>query len=203
MSIELRHIMARKRTVLFALVLWCLVLVLGVMYLFSQRNDVLPNAPVVKNAFMQAADNTAAKYQGLALRPNMLATVAVVFDPKNTLLAYTPSVQKGEENIKSAVEESTFDTPYAHYNYKLTSTQTGNTDNTYVTDSLELDVTTTVQGVETIVRYMDDGADGSLDEVYVGDSKVEDQAFFAAAQDQYTAELVVSRNYLLGLTTEK
>lgn len=194
---ELQHIIARKRAIIFALVLWCLVLVLGVLYLFGQRSDVLPSTPVVQNAVMQAADTAAAKYQGLSLRPNMLATVAVVFDPKNTLLAYTPVVAKTENDTGIVSEESSFKTPYAEYAYTLSSTEDA-TKNTFVTDSLKLDF----KGNDVEIIYIDDKADGTLDDVYVNGKGVDDPQFFAAAQDQYTAELVVSRNYLLGLTTE-
>lgn len=188
--------MAKKRAIILALVLWCLVFALGVIYLFSQRNNVLPSAPEVKNAVMQAADNAAAKYEGLSLRPNMLATVAVVFDPKNTLLAYTPVVAKTENDTGIVSEESSFKTPYAEYIYTLTSTE-DKTKDTYVTDSLKLEF----KGNDVDIIYIDDKADGTLDDVYVNGKGVDDPEFFTAAQDQYTAELIVSRNYLLGLTT--
>lgn len=194
---ELQHILASKRAIILALALWCLVLVLGVMYLFSQRNDVLPSAPVVKNAVMRAADNAAAKYRGLSLRPNMLATVAVVFDPHNALLTYAPIIEKPKDDAAIVSEKSSFKTPYANYAYTLTSTE-AETKDTYITDSLKLEFTSN----DVNIIYVDDKADGTLDDVYVNGKGVDDPQFFAAAQDQYTAELVVSRNYLLGLTTE-
>lgn len=193
---ELQNILVSKRAIILALVLWCLVLGLGVMYLFNQRSDVLPNAPAVKNAIMQAADNAAAKYPGLSLRPNMLATVAVVFDPQNALLAYTPILERPEDDAAIVSEKSSFKTPYANYAYILTSTE-GETKDTYITDSLKLEFSTN----DVNIMYVDDRADGTLDDVYVNGKAVDDPQFFAAAQDQYIAELVVSRNYLLGLTT--
>jgi len=194
---ELQNIVAKKRTIILALVVWCLVLVLGVLYLVSQRNDVLPPAPVVKNAVLQAVDNAAAKYQGLSLRPNMLATVAVVFDPKNTLIAYKPTVSKTEDDNGVISEESAFETPYGAYTYTLTSAEDTKKD-TFVTDSLKLEV----KNKDVDIIYVDIGADSTLDDVYVNGKGVDDPQFFSAAQDQYTAELVVSRNYLLGLTTD-
>lgn len=194
---ELQHIVASKRAIILALILWCLVLGLGMAYLFSQRSDVLPNAPVVKNAVMKAADNAAAKYRGLALHQNMLATVAVVFDSKNTLLAYTPDIAKSEDEKGVIEEKSSFSTPYAHYTYTLNSTE-DTTPGTYITDSLQLEF----DSKDVNILYIDNNADGVLDTVFLNDETVIDPQFFAAAQDQYIAELALSRNYLLGLTTK-
>lgn len=200
---ELQHILARKRAIILALILWCLVLGLGMAYLFSQRNDVLPNAPVVKNAVMKAADNAAAKYQGMALRPNMLATVAVVFDKTNSQLVYIPAVDSTSDGSQVITESSLFETSYASYDFLLHSTASKENDSTYITDYLTLTVTEHTQGGDVKVTYTDKGADGGLDAAYVDGVLVTDPSLYIAAQDQYTAELVVSRNYLLGLTTEK
>lgn len=202
MSIELTHVMARKRAVLLALILWCLVLVLGVLYLFSQRSNVLPPAPVAKNAIMRAADNAAARYQDLSLRPSMLATVAVVFDSNNQLVSYVPALDTDKKGKGIVEEASIFDTPQAKYEFMLTSTKSPTNATTYITDSLQLTVTEHTKGGEVEVVYVDNAVDGVLDAVYVDGVRVTDASFFAAAQDQYIAELTVARNYLLGLTNK-
>ena len=200
---ELHHIMARKRTIILAIALWVVVLLLGVVYLVSKQSDVLPPMPEVKNSVMKAADNAATKYQGLSLRPNMLATVAVVFDKANSELTYIPAVDNNKDGAQVITESSLFETPYASYEFILHSTQATSTGgDTYVTDYLSLKVTEHVPGGDVEVTYIDRAADGGLDAAYVDGVLVTDPSLYVAAQDQYTAELVVSRNYLLGLTTE-
>jgi hypothetical protein len=150
---------------------------------------------------MQAADVAAAKYQGLSLRPNMLATVAVVFDKTNTQLVYIPAVDTTKNGSQVITESSVFETPHASYDFVLHSTQSSADAGTYVTDYLSLTVTEHAPGGDVKVTYIDKSADGGLDTAYVNDVLIDDPSLYVAAQDQYTAELVVARNYLLGLTT--
>lgn len=198
MKVELPNTKMKKWIVRSALILGCTVLVLFVLHFFNRQNDTLASSTVNDSEAIENADPTA-KYEDLALLPAMLATIAVVFDKENSGLAYLPAVDTNEDGSKAITENSVFETPHAAYDFFLHSTQSASDTNSYVTDYLSLTVTKHTQNGDVEVTYTDKDADGELDAAYVDGVLVTDSSFYLGAQDEYIAELVVARNYLLRL----
>ena len=198
MSIEMHHLIQRKWIIALVVIV---VFLIGIVYLVSKQNDALTSMSEMQNTSMKADDTADTNYAGLSFRQNMLATTAVVFDKENPKLVYIPAIDTNEDGSQAITESSLFETPYASYDFLLHSTELSGGAGSYVTDYLSLAVTEHVPTGDVEVTYTDRGVDGVLDAAYVDGVLVTDSSLFAAAQDQYTAELVVSRNYLLGLTT--
>ena len=126
--------------------------------------------------------------------PNMFVMLGVIFNPRNTLLSYSNTLDTSTaDGSKFAREESFFETRDGEYAFILASTE-DQSSGTYITDSLALEFKNTTVDI----LYIDDRADGVLDDVYVNGKAVDDTHYLQAAQNQYVAELVSARRYLLG-----
>ena len=87
------------------------------------------------------------------------------------------------------------------YNFQLVSGNASSTSDTFTeTNYLSLTVSyVDADGRMQAITYDDQGGDGDLDAVYINNKPITNQNEFIEAQNQYIAELVLVRNYLLGI----
>jgi len=136
----------------------------------------------------------------LFIRPNMTIAIPVLFDVENDKAAYDFALLVDEAGAEELVETSSFERFGQSYEFLLTTKKANNQDDDFtIPDYLALTlVGADSSGVQNEIVYIDLGADGDLDSVYLNDVDYRDTNALIEAQNQYTTELVLARDYLLG-----
>ncbi len=135
----------------------------------------------------------------ISVRPDMSAFIIQVFDSNSDAVAYDWAVVAADESSpqESFIETSSFTIGGQGYEFLLSTLKAQPTDETYtIPDYLALTLTlNTAQGTDQIV-YIDLGADGILDSVYLNDVAITDEAAFKVAESQYLNELYVAGDHV-------
>ena len=119
--------------------------------------------------------------------------VSTVFDVNNLSTVYDWAITADKRGAETLVETSIFSANGKRYEYILGSLKQNPADNLY-TISEYLTLTVSRSGEEIV--YIDLGADGTLESVYVNDTLITDVDQQATAQTRYESELSLSQTFL-------
>ena len=155
-------------------------------------------------SFVSPSPTPAAETIGgeLFVRPNMSLAIPVLFDVENERISYDYALVGGDNGSDALVETSSFERFGQSYEFLLTTKKAKASDADYtIADYLALTLTDTDEnGVTNEIVYIDLGADAELDSVYLNDVNMSDPRALVEAQNQYITELVLSRDYMLGVS---
>lgn len=134
------------------------------------------------------------------LRPAMAGLIPLIFNMEDESVVYDWVVVESETGVEELVETSSFEIDGQDYEFLLSSLKANPVDKDFaISDYLTLTIdATTANGVTNQIVYIDLGADGGLDSAYLNDVVVSGAVAEAEVQNQYTLELMVARDYLLG-----
>jgi hypothetical protein len=172
-------------------------LVLGILLLLGVFLAIMMLMNVLRT---DSPQNSQVATEDLYLRPDMAITIPIIFDVNNVAATYDWALAAEAENApETFVETTTFDIQGQSYEFLLATKKAQETDEEYTIPdylALTLAVPNDSNVVDTIV-YIDLGADGALDSVFLNDQQITNPAGIAEAQTQYSTEIVVARDHML------
>jgi hypothetical protein len=134
------------------------------------------------------------------LRPDMTVTIPILFDVENAAATYDWALAAdAETEPETFVETTTFEIRGQSYEFLLATKKADEADEEYTIPdylALTLAVPNDENITDTIV-YIDLGADGALDSVFLNDEQITNPEGIAEAQTQYSTEIVVARDHML------
>ena len=130
----------------------------------------------------------------------MTMAIPIIFDANNPYRGtYDWALMENEDEQETLLEEQVFEHEGKSYTFLLSTMKAVPTDDDYtVPDYLTLTLEAAdTEGTAGAIVYIDLGADGILDSVYVNDTRMTDEKALLVAQSQYVSELLYSTDYLL------
>jgi hypothetical protein len=139
-------------------------------------------------------------FENLYLRPDMTVTIPILFDVENTAATYDWALTAdNEDSPETFVETTSFEIQGQAYEFLLATKKANPDDAEYTVPdymALTLAVPNDANVTDTIV-YIDLGADGALDSVFLNDEQITTPEALVEAQTQYSTEIVVARDHML------
>jgi hypothetical protein len=134
------------------------------------------------------------------VRPDMTVTIPILFDVENTAATYDWALAAdAETEPETFVETTTFEIQGQSYEFLLATKKADEADEEYtIPDYLALTLAVpNAQNTQDTIVYIDLGADGALDSVFLNDEQITNPDGIAEAQTQYSTEIVVARDHML------